>query len=128
MSEKKKKLEVEKKPFLKKIAKGLSKTPEPLKPVVVVKPVEPPKPPPPPPPPPLTDDLFIVADEGYLGENSNSFSEISRVRVSNSRKEIIAQWKGQKIHTGFGIGRQGAILDFIRRNESEIIERIFNAS
>ena len=73
------------------------------------------------------EDLFIVVDQGYFGEDSASHSGYSRVRVSSQDGKIIEKVGTVKVHSGFGVERQGAVRDFIQRNSSKILERIFNA-
>jgi hypothetical protein len=101
------------------------------KPEITEKPkvVEKPKPPPPPPKKEvISDDLFIVADEGYLGEDNTSYSGITRLRVKNAKGEFVTGVDRYMVYSGFGVDRKSAILDFIQRNDSRVIERVFNAS
>ncbi len=79
-------------------------------------------------PPKTTDeDLFIKADNGFLGENSVGSSQIYRIRVED-KDGIVNKLGKTAIQWGYGIDRQESIRDFLRRNDSWIIERIFNAN
>lgn len=91
--------------------------------------VEKPRPEPPSEPEPVkketSEDLFIVADSGYLGEDSTGSSVVYRIRVSG-KGGIVDKVGKTKIRWGYGFDRQESIRDFIRRNDSDVIERIFN--
>ncbi len=73
------------------------------------------------------EDLFIKADNGFLGENSVGSSQIYRIRVEN-KNGIVEIIDETRIQCGYGIDRQDSIRDFLRRNKSWIIERVFNAN
>ena len=74
------------------------------------------------------EDLFIVVDVGTLNEVGEGGNSFARVRVSNKAGKIIDTIDSKKVQWGYGIGNREAIEDFIRRNPSNIIERIFDAA
>jgi hypothetical protein len=76
------------------------------------------------------EDLFLVIEPGTLSpKDGTSFA--SRVRVS-SKNGIVNYIKigkrSLKVQSGFGVEGKDAINDFIRRNSSDVLEEIFDAT
>ena len=66
-------------------------------------------------------DYILVFDEGKLDPGHT----VVRASVSDG-KETLQEMGALKIQLGFGIDIPSAIADFMRRNDSRVINRIFD--
>ena len=67
-------------------------------------------------------DYQIVIEKGELAPRIDSF----RVFVSDGNGKRLGEFNAAKVHEGFGLDTSGAVNDFIRRNSSDVLNKIFD--
>jgi hypothetical protein len=74
----------------------------------------------------VVEDLYLHVDEVYLGKSKQDSSTFYRARVLDTSEKVVGVINGRMVQWGYGNPPERAIEDFIRKNPSEVIERIAN--
>ena len=80
------------------------------------------KPPKPPAPPPIPPDFYIFVEQGELSGDHDFF----RVSVKNELFEVVYRIGSEVIQNGFGGNQRNAVEDFVKRNSSQLLNKIFD--